>query len=102
METARERLAEFLSAMKWSQAQAASRFGCSQGLVSKILRGERAPGLALAFSIKGASLGWDKGPIRPCEWVTPAPTEEAAAEAEATEAPATDPEGDSNSEPAAA
>lgn len=68
METARDRLARFLADEGLSQAQAGERFGCSQGLVSKLLRGERSPGRQLANRIADATAGWKDGPIASREW----------------------------------
>lgn len=68
MESARDRLARFISDEGLSQARAGELFGCSQGLISKILRGERTPGRQLANRIADATGKWRHGPIASREW----------------------------------
>lgn len=71
----RERLIRFITDRGLSQAEAGELLGCSQGLVSKILRGDRKPGLALAFKIERATEGWSEGPIRAQDWTREEPAD---------------------------
>lgn len=67
-ESARARLVRFITERGLSQAGVGEVLGCSQALISKIVRGERTPGLALAFKIERETEGWAEGPIRARDW----------------------------------
>lgn len=45
-------LSEFLVEQKWTHAEAAQRLGVSRSYLTQIIRGQRAPSLALAVKIE--------------------------------------------------
>lgn len=69
---AHARLAAWFKWLECSQGEFASRIGCDQSTLSKILAGTRGAGLRVAAMIEEASADWPDGPIRAAEWATPA------------------------------
>lgn len=82
-------------------ASVARLLGTHRSYISHLLAGRCTPSLKVAAAIERLTQDW-ADPILAVEWVTPAPSEAAEAGAGASEAHASDPEGDSSSEPAAA
>jgi transcriptional regulator with XRE-family HTH domain len=75
MTPAHERFARWCKWLGVSQEAVAKKLGCTQGMVSYLLRGERQPGLGLALAIqremKLARRGkrFPGGPIDPSHWL---------------------------------
>lgn len=69
------RLQAFITWKGWTQTRAAAEFGCNQGFLSQVMRGDRGVGLSLAHSIERVTKreGWPAGPIATEEWDTKAP-----------------------------
>ena len=74
---AHERLKAFLHWRGWNQEACAAALHTYQANVSRLLRDERRPGLALALVIervtsepKDDGTTWAAGPLRAEEWVT--------------------------------
>lgn len=51
-----------------TQDAAALAIGSSQSLVSKLVTGDRQPGLHIAHAIERATSTWERGAIRTEEW----------------------------------
>lgn len=65
---ARERFARWVSAVCGSQQAAATKLGCTQSQVSKVILGQRRPQLEFVLAVEAATAGWDGGVIRPVDW----------------------------------
>lgn len=68
--TVHERFAAWVAFRGWSQHDAAREIGCSQALVSEIIRGRKGvAGVQIAHAIELLSADWAGGPIRTEEWL---------------------------------
>ncbi len=64
--TARERLGQYMAAANLNQAQAASKIGCHQGTLSKLLAGAiKSPDISLLVGVEK----FTKGKIKCQDWV---------------------------------
>lgn len=63
-----QRFAAFLKDKGWSQTDAARELGCSQVMISHLIRQQRRPGRDLADAIELRTARWKGGRIRSGEW----------------------------------
>lgn len=63
-----ERLRAWVAWQPLKQNALAKQLGCHNSVLSRVLSGERNPGLHFVLAVERESKGWPKGPIRPAEW----------------------------------
>ena len=73
--SARERFSTWVNEVCGSQQLAADLLGNTQSAISKVMLGQRRPGLDLAVAIEKATIDWIDGPILAADWLAPSPVE---------------------------